>query len=83
MLTYLRLEASGGDRLTSADLRFERTVDLVDAEYWVWSFHHPDGGARAYVVVRRDASGTLRTYDTDYYGLSPVQFAVGAYCGCW
>lgn len=84
LLAYLRREAPGGDQLSVDSLRFERTVDLSDAQYWVWSFREPGTGVRAYATVRRSADGTLTSgYEADYFGLSPAQFVVAEYCGCW
>ena len=45
IIDYLSREAPGGEQLSVADLSFQRTVDLGDAQYWVWSFHEPDGHA--------------------------------------
>lgn len=83
LLAYLRLEAPGGEELTADSLTFERTVDLVDAQFWVWSFREPETGDRSYATVRRDSDGALTSgYEADY-GLSPAQFVVAEYCSCW
>lgn len=84
LLAYLRLEAPGGEQLAADSLTFERTVDLGDAQYWVWSFREPETGEPSYATVRRDSDGTLTSgYEIDYYDLSPAQFVVAEYCGCW
>ncbi len=84
VVAYLRMEARGGDQLTVDDLTFERTVDLGDAQFWVWSFRELEGADRAYATVRRNPDGALRSgYEADYYGLSPAQFVIAEYCGCW
>ena len=83
LMKYLALEVPGGDKLTTVDLEFQRTADLGDAQYWVWSLFEPDTGDRAFAIIRQDPDGSLRSYDTDYYGLSAEQFVLGHYCGCW
>ena len=84
LLDYLGLEAPGGSALSAEDLIFRRTIDLGDAQFWIWSFDEPEGRQPAYATIREDIDGTITIgYDSDNYGLSPEQFVVGEYCRRW
>jgi hypothetical protein len=80
LLTYLRDEVPGGQRLQPADLTFLRTAQVGDSRYWIWCLNEPDGGDPAYATVSVEDSGRVTSgYDTNTYGLTPEQFMLGDY----
>jgi hypothetical protein len=82
LLDYLRLESPDGDGLAAADLRFLRTAQVGDAEYWIWEFHESCGG-KCYVTVEYKDGVSCIGYDEDYWNLTPEQYMLGEYYGTW
>ena len=79
LIDYLADEVPDGDRLTEADLQFQRTADVERVRYWIWAFDEPDGDP-AYVTVSVGASGgSTIGYEANFYGLTPEQFILGDY----
>lgn len=82
ILHYLSLESPDGDEITAADLRFLRTAQVADAEYWIWDFHESTG-VKCYVTVQRKVDGICIGYDEDYWGLTPEQYMLAEYHEMW
>ncbi|NUQ62214.1 MAG: hypothetical protein HUU20_06985 [Pirellulales bacterium] len=82
ILHYLSLESPDGDSIQAADLRFLRTAQVADAEYWIWEFHESDG-AKCYVTVEQKGHDTSIGYDEDYWGLTPEQYMLAEYHQMW
>ncbi len=82
ILHYLSVESPDGDAIKAADLRFLRTAQVAEAEYWIWGFNESDG-AKCYVTVWRKGRETCVGYDEDYWGLTPEQYMLADYHHMW
>jgi len=79
ILDYLAVESADVTRPRAEDLKFVRTAQVAEEQYWVWQFTESDG-AKCYVTVSVSPEGTACIgYNADYHGLTPEQYMLGDY----
>jgi hypothetical protein len=79
ILEYLNDEAPSDDSISEKDLKFIRTAQVAESEYWIWEFQDSEG-TKYYVTVSRSPQGSTEiSYDENFYSLTPKQFILGTY----
>ncbi len=77
LLDYLRREIPFDD-LQESDLHFERTAQVNQTDYWLWTLHESDGSPW-FASVARSPEGTTLGCEWNSFGLSGEQYIVGDY----
>ncbi len=75
LLDYLRREIPFED-LQESDLRFERTAQVHQTSYWLWTLTESDG-TPWFASVARSPKGTTLGCEWNSFGLSCEQYIVG------
>lgn len=71
-----------GEDVIADDVTFLRSAQVADKKYWIWELFD-EVGRRYYATADESPNGTICLgFDPDD-GLSPEQFLLGAYYGCY
>jgi hypothetical protein len=77
VVDYLKMETADGDTIAPSQLKFLRTAQVADRDYWIWSFTESDGTECYVTVSLSPGQGPCIGYEENHYGLTPAQFILG------
>jgi hypothetical protein len=74
------MESADLDEAAKSRLHFERSAQVADARYWLWTYRESDGEV-CFVTCRADADGSTCLSLAEPNGLSQEQFLLADYYG--
>ena len=78
MFLYVQLESADLDAAQRSRLRFIRTAQVAEANYWLWDYTEGDGEV-CYVTLRQNPDGSNLLSLDWHNGLSHEQFLLAEY----